>query len=191
MTRDGQLTFAYTPDSDAAFSYYPLESGSIRMPGFLPEFSYEPIGALNQAARAGRHDVTAISAVAYPAVADRYAILSVGTSVGRGYGPVLVSRARHSLDALRGRRVGVGAVGTTGWFLRGCVGPGGVRGGLPLDGAGGGGAGGVRDGGVMTQEEALSSPRPGLPRMVALGDGWCRGAGVPLPIELNVARRSL
>src|SRR5262249_28227634 len=117
MTRDGQLTIAYTPDSDDAFYYYALESGRIPMPGFLPEFDYDPIGALNQAARAGSYDVTAISAVAYPAVADRYAILSVGTSVGRGYGPVLVSRARHSLDALRGRRVGVGAVGTTGWFL--------------------------------------------------------------------------
>jgi len=191
MTRDGQLTFAYTPDSDDAFYYYALESGRIPMPGFLPEFSYEPIGALNQAARAGRYDVTAISAVAYPAVADCYAILSVGTSVGRGYGPVLVSRSRHSLDALRGRRVGVGAVGTTGWFLLRWLCPDAVPVEMTFDRIGEAVATGVLDAGVMIHEEALYYPKLGLHRIVDLGDEWCRRAGVPLPIGLNVARRSL
>ena len=90
MPRARTLTVAYTPDSDDAFYYFGLESGRVALPGFRPEFRREPMAVLNRAALVGTYDVTAISSVVYPQVAERYAILSVGTSVGRGYGPVLV-----------------------------------------------------------------------------------------------------
>src|SRR5882724_11446087 len=102
MSWPAQLSIAYTPDSDDALYYFALESGRTRLPGFLPEFFTRPIRDLNRAALAGEYDVTAISAVSYPAVADRYAILSVGTSVGRGYGPVLVGKRFAALDELTG-----------------------------------------------------------------------------------------
>src|SRR5690349_11382526 len=117
MSSSALLRIAYTPDSDDAFYYYALETGRVPMPGFLPEFHREHMGALNAAALDGRFDVTAISSVVYPMISDRYAILSVGTSVGRGYGPVLVSRDFRNLEDLRGRRVGVAGIPTTGWFL--------------------------------------------------------------------------
>ena len=112
-----QLTIAYTPDSDDAFYYDALETGRRTLPGFDLHFRREPMSVLNRAALRGRYEVTAISSVLYPQVANRYAILSVGTSVGRGYGPVLVSREERPIESLHGRRVGVPGIPTTGWFL--------------------------------------------------------------------------
>src|ERR1700682_6510855 len=102
MARKQDLTIAYTPDSDDAFYYFALETGRVRLPGFRPAFQRGHLSELNPAALHGEYAVTAISSVLYPQVAERYAILSTGTSVGRGYGPVLVSRCWKTLDELRG-----------------------------------------------------------------------------------------
>jgi 1,4-dihydroxy-6-naphthoate synthase len=149
------------------------------------------MAVLNRAALAGRFDVTAISSVAYPVVADRYAILSVGTSVGRGYGPVLVSREECTLRDLAGRRVGVPGVPTTGWFLLRHLCPGAVPVEMPFDEIGDAVAAGRLAAGVMIHEELLYYPRLGLRRVVDLGAEWCRRHGLPLPVGLNVIRRNL
>lgn len=186
-----ELTIAYTPDSDDAFYYAALEAGRVRLPGHRFRFLREPMAVLNRAALAGRFDVTAISSVAYPVVADRYAILSVGTSVGRGYGPVLVSREECTLRDLAGRRVGVPGVPTTGWFLLRHLCPGAVPVEMPFDEIGDAVAAGRLAAGVMIHEELLYYPRLGLRRVVDLGAEWCRRHGLPLPVGLNVIRRNL
>src|SRR5437660_359448 len=126
MRRLRPLTIAYTPDSDDAFYYDALETGRVALPGYRPTFCRAPMSALNRDALSAVHDVTAISSVLYPQIAGRYAILSVGTSVGRGYGPVLVSREDYTLDDLRGRRVGVGGIPSTGCYLLRLLCPGAV-----------------------------------------------------------------
>jgi 1,4-dihydroxy-6-naphthoate synthase len=191
MTRHGPITIAYTPDSDDAFYYYALETGRVPTPGFLPEFYSQPISTLNLAARTGVYDITAISSVAYPGIADRYAILSVGTSVGRGYGPVLVSRDCHSLDDLRGQRVGVGGVPTTGWFLLRWLCPEAVPVTMAYDRIGQAVADGKLAAGVMIHEELLYYPMLGLHAVADLGAEWCGRNNVPLPVGLNVGRRDL
>jgi 1,4-dihydroxy-6-naphthoate synthase len=185
------LTIAYTPDSDDAFYYDALETGRVRLPGYRTSFCREPISALNRAARRGRYDVTAISSVAYPQLAARYAILSVGTSVGRGYGPVLVSNADRTPGDLRGRRVGVPGVPTTGWFLLRWLCPEAVPVEMGFDRIAPAVAAGELDAGVMIHEELLYYPRLGLRRVADLGAEWCRRQGLPLPVGLNVVRREL
>lgn len=191
MTRTAGLTIAYTPDSDDAFYYYALETGRVPMPGFLPEFRRDHMGKLNAAALLGRYDVTAISSVLYPLVADRYAILSVGTSVGRGYGPVLVSRNFQTLDDLHGKRVGVGGIPTTGWLLLRWLCPDAIPVSMAFDEIADAVAGGKLDAGVMIHEELLYYPQLGLRRVTDLGAEWCRRSGLPLPVGLNVAKRDL
>jgi 1,4-dihydroxy-6-naphthoate synthase len=61
--------------------------------------------------------VVAISAGAYPAVADRYLLLPHGASVGRGFGPVVVARRPMALGDLAGRRVGIPGLTTTAWLV--------------------------------------------------------------------------
>ncbi|QJX01287.1 MqnA/MqnD/SBP family protein [Frigoriglobus tundricola] len=191
MRRTTPITIAYTPDSDDAFYYDALEHGLVSMPGYRPRFRREPMAVLNREALTGTNEVTAISSVVYPAIAGRYAILSVGTSVGRGYGPVLVSREPRTLSALAGRRVGVPGVPTTGWFLLRTLCPGAVTVEMPFDEIAGAVAAGALDAGVMIHEELLYYPRMGLRRVTDLGAEWCRRHALPLPVGLNVVRRDL
>ncbi len=191
MPTAAPLTIAYTPDSDDAFYYDALECGRVPLPGYRPQFRREPMAVLNRAALRGTYDITAISSVVYPLIASRYAILSVGTSVGRGYGPVLVSREPRTLAALRGRRVGVPGIPTTGWFLLCQLCPEAVPVEMPFGEIGQAVAAGELDAGVMIHEELLYYPQLGLVRVVDLGAAWCARHGLPLPVGLNVIRRSL
>jgi len=185
------LTIAYTPDSDDAFYYHGLETGRVRLPGHDPSFERKPISELNRAARQGVYDVTAISSVVYPQIAKQYAILSVGTSVGRGYGPVLVSKKGRTLDDLRGCRVGVPGIPTTGWFLLRALCPEAIPVEMVFDRIAGAVARGALEAGVMIHEELLFYPQLGLERVIDLGEDWCRRHGLPLPVGLNVIRRDL
>jgi 1,4-dihydroxy-6-naphthoate synthase len=150
-----------------------------------------PISVLNREARNGVYDVTAISSVVYPQISDRYAILSVGTSVGRGYGPVLISKDRLKIEDLRGRRVGVPGVPTTGWFLLRWLCPEAVPVEMGYDRIAGAVAAGELDAGVMIHEELLYYPQMNLHRIVDLGAEWCQHHDLPLPVGLNVIRRDL
>jgi 1,4-dihydroxy-6-naphthoate synthase len=185
------LTIAYTPDSDDAFYYDALETGRIRLPRYRPTFSRAPMSALNCAAVRGEYDVTAISSVVYPQIAERYAILSVGTSVGRGYGPVLVSKYERRLEDLRGRRVGVPGIPTTGWFLLRCICPYAIPVEMAFDQIAIAVVKGELEAGVMIHEELLYYPQMGLRPVVDLGAEWCQRYDLPLPVGLNVIRRDL
>jgi 1,4-dihydroxy-6-naphthoate synthase len=191
MAARKSLSIAYTPDSDDAFYYDALEAGHVGIPGFRTEFVRAPMSVLNRDVLHGRHDVTAISSVVYPSVADRYAILSVGTSVGRGYGPVLVSRGALAVHELNGRRVGVGGVPTTGWFLLKWLCPTAIVIEMAFDAIGPAVAAGELDAGVMIHEELLFYPKLGLRRVADLGALWCEKNELPLPVGLNVVRRDL
>jgi 1,4-dihydroxy-6-naphthoate synthase len=186
-----RLSVAYTPDSDDAFYYDALETGRVSLRGWELAFHREPMSVLNRAAPGGLFDVTAISSILYPLVADRYAILCVGASVGRGYGPVLVGRRGWTLEALRGCRVGVGGIPTTGWFLLRCLCPEAVPVEMAFDHIAGAVAAGELEAGVMIHEELLYYPRLGLHRIADLGAWWCEQNGLPLPVGLNVIHRRL
>ena len=55
----------------------------------------DDIQTLNQKARAGEYELTAISYHAYPYVADKYKLMAAGSSIGDGYGPMVVALASH------------------------------------------------------------------------------------------------
>jgi 1,4-dihydroxy-6-naphthoate synthase len=191
MRAGKSLRIAYTPDSDDAFYYDALERGCVSLPGYRPLFVRQPMSVLNPAALNGVYEVTAISSVVYPHIADHYAILSAGASVGRGYGPVLVGRKEEKLEDLRGRCVGVPGIPTTGWFLLRLFCPDAIPVEMPFDHIAAAVAGGELEAGVMIHEELLYYPRLGLRRIVDLGAQWCQRYGLPLPVGLNVIRRDL
>ena len=191
MDRPRHLSIAYTPDSDDAFYYDALENGLVRPRGWSAAFTRDHMRILNRDAVAGRHHVTAISSVIYPKISGRYAILSVGTSVGRGYGPVLVGREKRSVDSLKGKQVAVPGIPTTGWFLLRCICPEAIPVEMDFDEVAGAIARGEVEAGVMIHEELLYYPTLGLEKIIDLGADWCERHGLPLPVGLNVIRRDL
>ncbi|MCX8038747.1 MAG: ABC transporter substrate-binding protein, partial [Candidatus Sumerlaeia bacterium] len=107
------LTLGHSPDPDDAFMFYALAKGLIETGELHFEHILQDIETLNQRAMRGELDVTALSLHAYAYVADRYALLRCGASVGERYGPLVVARNTMTLDSLRCCRIAVPGTMTT------------------------------------------------------------------------------
>src|SRR5437867_12117191 len=88
-----KITVAHSPDSDDAFMFYGLASGRLDTDGLTIEQVLADIETLNRAAFEGKYEVTAVSFHAYAHLADKYALLPHGASMGDRYGPMVVAPA--------------------------------------------------------------------------------------------------
>src|SRR2546421_6480148 len=97
MTKNptGTFTLGHSPDPDDAFMFYAIAKNKINLRGYRFEHRLEDIQTLNERARRGELHISAISIPTYAYVADKYALLSCGASMGDGYGPVVVRKRRN------------------------------------------------------------------------------------------------
>ena len=65
------------------------------------------IETLNRKALKGEYEVSAISFHAYAYLADRYALMSCGASMGRNYGPIVISGKPMNAKALEEKTVAI------------------------------------------------------------------------------------
>ncbi|MBK8792959.1 MAG: hypothetical protein IPN59_07310 [Holophaga sp.] len=97
MTR---IVIAHSPDSDDAYMMAPLALGWLDddpdRAQFECEFVRKDIETLNAEATESRYDVTAISFGAYPELRGRYDLLTAGSSIQEGTGPLVVSKGAHT-----------------------------------------------------------------------------------------------
>src|SRR5690349_17764247 len=103
----------HSPDPDDAFMFYALAQQKIDTRGHRFEHVLQDIETLNQRALKGELHISAVSIYAYAYLADKYALLPCGASMGDGYGPVLVTlqappAGEEAVCAwLRGKKVAV------------------------------------------------------------------------------------
>ena len=117
------IRVGFSADPDDAFMYWGIASGTTDLRGLELEPEIQDIQTLNEWARDGRLEVTALSAAAYPLVQDRYLILPHGASFGSGYGPIVVAREPLPVDELRELEIVVpGSLTTAFLVLRMAVG---------------------------------------------------------------------
>src|SRR5881394_1447709 len=90
-TQQRTISLAHSPDSDDAFMFYGLATHKLETGDFEFQHVLKDIQTLNEEARKGTYDVTAISFHAYAYVADKYALLPHGASIGDNYGPIVVA----------------------------------------------------------------------------------------------------
>src|SRR6516225_708954 len=101
------LTLGHSPDPDDAFMFYGLAKGLVPTNGFSFCHILQDIQTLNERATRGELDISAISIHAYAYVSERYALLPSGASMGDGYGPVLVAKAKLSKAEVARKRIAV------------------------------------------------------------------------------------
>src|SRR3989442_752953 len=82
---------AHSPDSDDAFMFYALATRKIDTRELNYVHTLSDIETLNKKAMKGEYEVSAVSFHAYAYMADKYALLSCGASMGKNYGPIVVS----------------------------------------------------------------------------------------------------
>lgn len=188
------IRVAHSPDSDDAFMYFGIASGAVRGEGIRFQQALSDIESANAAALEGRYDLTAISAAAYPYLADRYLLLDAGASFGDGYGPAVVVPAGssiRSLDELTGRRIATPGRRTSAALALSLRLPGHVA--VPMDFKDVGPAAlrGEVEAGLVIHEGQLTAAEEGLRVVEDLGKSWTARTGLPLPLGLNAIRRDL
>jgi len=191
-TQQRTISLAHSPDSDDAFMFYGLATHKIET-GHL-EFKHvlKDIQTLNEEARKGTYDVTAISFHAYAYISDKYALLPHGASIGDNYGPVVV--ANEELDPSKLSHVTVAVPGTlTSAFLALSIHTPKVNYEVvPFDQITDAVTEGRCDAGLLIHEGQLFYHNLGLHKVLDLGEWWHEHTGgLPLPMGGNAIRREL
>src|SRR5579863_9129766 len=111
-----EIVSAHSPDSDDAFMFYGLATKKVRSSKVTFRHVLADIETLNRKAREGQYELTAIYYHAYPYVADKYVLMASGSSVGDGYGPMLISTKPMTPDDLKGKRIAIPGKLTTAYL---------------------------------------------------------------------------
>ena len=186
------IRVGHSPDPDDAFMFYGLASGKVKLEGIRIEHMLEDIQSLNERALKAELEVTAISAHAYPYVADKYWIMATGASMGEGYGPVLVSKKYRTLAELKGKRVATPGKMTTATLLFQIYMEGIEHVDIPFDQIMERVTAGEFDAGLLIHEGQITYDQEGFHKVLNFGEFWEKETGgLPLPLGLDVVRKDL
>lgn len=202
------LRIGHSPDPDDAFMWYPLANFPDRTgPGgktYRPvidtgayDFVHvlEDIQSLNERSQRGELEITALSIHQYPYVADKYALTSCGSSMGDGYGPMVITRRGRDLtvDDLCGMKIAIPGERTSAFLaLQLCLGRGSfahevVMFDRIIEAVGSG----EFEAGLIIHEGQLTYANAGLECVIDLGRWWTDTRKLPLPLGGNAIRRDL
>ena len=184
------FTLGHSPDPDDAFMFYAIAKNKIDLRGYSFEHRLEDIQTLNERAMRGELHISAISIHAYAYIADKYALLPCGASMGDGYGPLVIRKAGKDVDL---RKCVISVPGTMtsaflalrlylGEFKQVIV---------PFDRIFESVRSGDADAGLIIHEGQLTYAKSGFEKIVDLGEWWKEKTGLPLPLGGNVIRKDI
>ena len=186
-----EIVCAHSPDSDDAFMFYALATKKIRSRLLAFRHVLEDIETLNRKAVAGEYELTAISYHAYPYVADKYRLMASGSSVGDGYGPMVIATRPFTPDELKGKRIAVPGKMTTAYLVLKLFQPDFEAVAVPFDKI----PEAIRehsvDAGLVIHEAQLTFSKGGFHNVLDLGRWWKKTYDLPLPLGANALLRSL
>lgn len=185
------IHLAHSPDSDDAFMFYALAEGKVDSEDVQYVHQLQDIETLNQRALRGELEVTAVSIHAYAYLADRYALLPYGASMGDRYGPKLVTRAPMNRRDIRGRRIAVPGPLTSAYLALRLYEPEFDPVFTPFDKIETAVISRDADAGLLIHEGQLTYTSHGLHLVADMGQWWFEETGLPLPLGGNVIRKDL
>jgi 1,4-dihydroxy-6-naphthoate synthase len=207
---NGRFTLGHSPDPDDAFMFYAIAENKIDLRGYAFDQRLEDIQTLNERCVRGELDISAVSIHAYAYVADNYALLPCGASMGDGYGPLVIRKrppvraglaqnAQLSMpnaegdarDSLANLTIAVPGKMTSAFLaiqlylgnFKHVV--------VPFDQIFDAVDKGEADAGLIIHEGQLTYERAGFEKIVDLGEWWKSRTGLPLPLGGNVVRKAI
>lgn len=171
--------------------FYGLATKKVRSSKIAFRHVLEDIESLNRKALEGSYDLTAISYHAYPYVADKYVLMACGSSVGDGYGPLLVASRPMEPEEVKGKKVAVPGKLTTAYLALRLFEPDFDPIITPFDKILEAVEERAADLGLIIHEAQLTYHRAGFHRILDLGRWWKTKFDLPLPLGGNVLLRSL
>src|SRR5436190_11423007 len=185
------ITVAHSPDSDDAFMFYGLATHKLETDGLKFEHTLKDIQKLNEDAKNGVYDVTAVSFHAYAYVADKYALLPHGASIGDKYGPIVVSAEKRSPKDIGKMTIAIPGELTSAYLALKIYNKDFQHIVVPFDQIIDVVKNGDVDAGLLIHEGQLFYGERGLHKVLDLGEWWHHETGLPLPMGGNVIRRDL
>ena len=186
-----EIVSAHSPDSDDAFMFYGLATKKVRSPLVNFRHVLSDIETLNKKAREGVYELSAISYHAYPYVADKYALMASGSSVGDGYGPLVVSARPMEPEEIKGKKIAIPGTLTTAYLSLKIFEADFTPVVVPFDRILDAVTEGAADAGLIIHEAQLTYNKAGFHRVLDMGKWWKETYGLPLPLGGNVLLRSL
>ncbi|MEU4477134.1 1,4-dihydroxy-6-naphthoate synthase [Micromonospora sp. NPDC023966] len=183
------LSLAISPCPNDTFVFDALVHG--RVPGAPPvEVTYADVDVTNTAAERGAFDLVKVSYAALPWLLDDYHLLPCGGALGRGCGPLVLTRGDRT--DLSGSTVAVPGERTTAYLLfrlwAADQAPARIEV-VPFHEIMPGVAAGRYDAGLVIHEARFTYPRHGLTALVDLGEWWEGDTGLPIPLGAILARK--
>ena len=186
------ISVAHSPDSDDAFMFYALATNKIETGDLEFEHVLKDIQTLNEEARKGTYDVTAISFHAYAYVADKYALLPHGASIGDNYGPIVVANEELDPAQLSNVKIAVPGTLTSAFLALSIYNPDFKYEVVPFDQIIEAVTERRCDAGLLIHEGQLFYHNLGLHKVLDLGEWWHKHTdGLPLPMGGNAIKRDL
>jgi 1,4-dihydroxy-6-naphthoate synthase len=182
---------AHSPDSDDAFMFYALATRKIDTRDLNYVHTLSDIETLNKKAMKGEYEVSAISFHAYAYMSDKYALLSCGASMGKNYGPVVISGKPMRAKSLANKVVAIPGTLTSAFLTLRLFEPDVQYKVVPFDKILDEVQKGKYDAGLLIHEGQLTYREMGLHKVIDLGQWWLKQTGLPLPLGGNVIKRDL
>ncbi|MDX1982496.1 MAG: MqnA/MqnD/SBP family protein [Bryobacteraceae bacterium] len=190
-TEVSEIVCAHSPDSDDAYMFYGLATRKVRSPKIAFRHVLEDIQTLNRKAMDGQYEITAISYHAYPYVSDKYVLMAAGSSIGDGYGPILVANRTMAPAEIKGKRIAVPGRMTSAYLTLKLIEPDFEEVVIPFDRI----LDAVKeqsvDLGLVIHEGQLTYSRGGFHNILDLGKWWKAKYNLPLPLGANALLRAL
>lgn len=190
-TEERTISVAHSPDSDDAFMFYGLATNKLDTGPISFTHVLQDIQTLNEEARRGTYDVTAISFHAYAYVADKYALLPHGASIGDKYGPIVVSSEVREPEEIGNLRIAIPGTLTSAFLALRIFNDQFQYEVVPFDKIIEAVQSGRCDAGLLIHEGQLFYETVGLHKVLDLGEWWHERTGLPLPMGGNAIKRDL
>ena len=171
--------------------FYGLATNKLDTGGLNFKHLLKDIQTLNEEATRGTYDVTAISFHAYAYVADKYALLPHGASIGDNYGPILVSREPAMPEDIANLKIAIPGKLTSAFLALRLFNADFRYEVVPFDRIIDAVLDGTCDAGLLIHEGQLFYHRKGLHKVLDLGEWWHERHGLPLPMGGNAIKRDL
>lgn len=190
-TEKRTISVAHSPDSDDAFMFYGLATNKLETDGLKFEHTLKDIQSLNEDAKNGVFDVSAISFHAYCYVDDKYALLPHGASIGDNYGPILVAKEPRPVEDIPQMKIAIPGELTSAFLAMRIYNADFEYEVVPFDEIIDAVQSGKVDAGLLIHEGQLFYKQIGLDKILDLGEWWHSETGLPLPMGGNVIKRDL
>lgn len=192
MSHKKKYTLAFSPCPNDTFMFHAMVYKLIDTEGLEFDFEFEDIEALNNVAFEEKFDITKMSFNAFGYLSDKYVLLNSGAALGRGCGPLLISKSDRFYKKPSEYKIAIPGIYTTANLLLNLMWPE-VNNKLPVlfsnieDAI----INDEVDAGLIIHENRFTYQKKGLHKICDLGEWWENSTGMPIPLGGIAVKRCI